>query len=334
MIVTPEAKLRLSAFILALILLVGTTGYMLIEGWAVLESLYMTVITLSTVGYGEVQELSLGGKIFTIFLIFLGLITFVYAASALGELLIEGQLLSIVGRRKMGKKVKRMKDHIILCGFGRVGRQVAQIFAERKVPFIIVEKDPRLLEGIDKSGHVYLAGSAAEDEVLQQAGISKAMALVSTLPDDSENVYLALSAKQMNPELFVIARADTPEAEKKLKRAGADKVICPHEIGGIQMAMATLRPNVVDFMQLASIAPGTKELGIEEIAIHEGASLEGRTIIEAAVKSKYDAIVVGLRKGSGKLIFNPPGETRMEKGDILIVLGENDRLESLAADLR
>jgi voltage-gated potassium channel len=332
--VTPETKLRISALTLFFILLIGTLGYVLIEGWNVFESLYMTVITLSTVGYGEVRQLSRPGQFFTIFLIFLGLITFVYAASALGELLIEGQLLSILGRRKMGKKVKRMKNHVILCGYGRVGKQVAQIFAERKQPFVIIEKSQELLEGIDKSGHVYLAGSAADDDILQQAGIDKAMALVSTLPDDSENVYLALTARQMNPNLVIIARADTPEAEKKLIRAGADKVICPHQIGGIQMAMATLRPNVVDFMQLASLAPGAEELGIEEIAIHEGASLEGRTIIEAAIKSKYDAIIVGLRKGTGKLIFNPPGEMRMEKGDILIVLGKNDRLETLAADLR
>jgi voltage-gated potassium channel len=233
----------------------------------------------------------------------------------------------------MEKLVQKWKDHIILGGYGRVGRQVAEEFGSRKVPFVVIEKDESMIPENPESGFIFLQGNAAEDEMLEKAGIHKAKAIVSTLPDDAENVYLALTARQLNSKIFIIGRAESNLAKRKLIRAGADKVVCPHELGGSQMAMATLRPNIVDFMQLASEVSGGEGLGIEEISIKEGGKLTGKTIIEAAIKSKYDAIVLGLRKNSSKLIFNPSGETTMEHGDILIVLGANGKLEQLALDL-
>jgi len=329
----PEAKLRLALAFLVLIVTFGTAGYMIIEHWSVSDSIYMTLITLTTVGFGEVRPLSEAGRTFTMILIAVGVFNGAFTITAIAQLILEGQLQAILGKRKMEKKVKKLKDHIILCGYGRVGKQVAGEFLKRGESFLVVEKDISLIPDDGTDGIIFLAGSAAEDEVLEHAGIDRARAIVSTIPDDAENVYLALTARQINPKLFIIARADTELAKKKLVRAGANKVVCPHELGGIQMAMATLRPNVVDFMRLAAFAPEEKSLGIEEISIKLGGALTGKTIIEAAIKSKYDAIVVGLRKNSGQMVFNPSGGTTMEAGDILIVLGESGKLEQLGADL-
>ncbi len=330
---SPESKLRIALAFIVIIVFTGTVGYSLIEGWSVFDSLYMTIITLATVGFAEIRPLSEGGRAFTIFLIVFGAFNAGFVLTAAAQLILEGQLLAILGKRKMEKKVKSIKDHIILCGFGRVGRQVAREFERRHVPFVILERDESMIAESPGDNLIFIQGNAADDELLEQAGIKRARAIVSTLPDDADNVYLALTARQLNPRLIIIARAESDLAKKKLVRAGADKVICPHELGGMQMAMATLRPNVVDFMRLATGDRTTTGLGIEEISIKDDSSLSGKTIIEAAIKSKYDAIVVGLRKISGEVVFNPPGDTIIDAGDILVVLGETGKLETLGADL-
>lgn len=330
---TPESKLRLSLFFLLLTFTIGTGGYVIVEGWHFLDSLYMTFITLTTVGFKEVKPLSDAGRTFTIFLIAIGVFSGGFTITALAHLILEGQLQAILGKRKMEKKVKKLKNHIILCGFGRVGRQVANELTRRGESFVIIESDEDMIPVGEKNDLIFIQGSASDDDVLEHAGIERARAIVSTIPDDAENVYLSLTARQINPDLFIIARADTALAKKKLARAGANKVVCPHELGGAQMAMATLRPNVVDFMHLASFSPGGKNLGIEEISIKGGGNLAGRTIIEAAIKSKYDAIVVGLRKNNGDMVFNPAEDATMDAGDVLIILGEDGKLEMLGADL-
>jgi len=328
-----EAKFRLALLIAILIVSGGTLGYSVIEGWSYFDSLYMTIITLATVGFKEVRDLSTNGRVFTIFIIVIGAFNAAFIITAAVQFVLQGELEIILGRRKMTKKIKKMDNHIILCGFGRVGGQVAAEFDRHGEKFVIIESDSAQLAEIQKLGYNFVEGNAADDDTLEQAGIGKARAIVSTLPDDADNVYLALTARQNNPSLFIIARAETLLAKKKLLRAGADKVICPHELGGVQMAMATLRPNVVDFLQLASVVPGVERLSIEEVSIGVNGQLTGKTIIEGAIKTKYDSIVVGLHKKDGQVLFNPSGETRMEEGDILIVLGENERLERLARDL-
>ncbi|MEZ5358055.1 MAG: NAD-binding protein [Candidatus Zixiibacteriota bacterium] len=330
---SPQSRLRLAIISISLVIAAGTLGYSVIEGWGFMDSLYMTVITLSTVGFKEVHPLSDAGQMFTTFLILFGAFNLAFVVSAGAQFLLQGQLELLFGKRKMEKKVQKMKDHIILCGFGRVGGQVADEFKRRNEDFVIIEKIPGMVDEARNQGFNVLEGNAADDDMLDHAGISRAKAIVSTLPDDADNVYLALTARQINPDLFIIARAETRLAKKKLRRAGADKVVCPHELGGAQMAMATLRPNVVDFLQLASVVPGGERLGIEEIEIRDGGSLTGKTIIEAAVKREYDAIIVGLRKKTGQVLYNPSGDVIMEDGDILIALGENSKLEKLANDL-
>jgi voltage-gated potassium channel len=330
---TPEGKLRLAISLLVLTLSIGVGGYMIIEKWSFLDSMYMTFITLTTVGFGETHQLSDAGRTFTILLIAFGVFNAGFLITAAVQLTLEGHLQAILGRHKMERKVHKLKNHIILCGYGRVGRKVASEFLRRGESFVIIENDQTMIPENGHNGLLFVVGSAAEDDVLMKSGIDRARAIVSTLPDDAENVYLTLTARHLNAGLFIIARADTDLAKKKLARAGANKVICPHELGGMQMAMATLRPNVVDFMRLAAFAPGGENLGVEEISIRDGGALTGKSIIEAAIKSKYDAIVVGLRKKDGQMVFNPSGETRMESGDILIALGESNKLEQLGADL-
>ena len=330
---TWETKLRLALLSLVLTLALGVVGYLSIEHWGCLDSLYMTIITLATVGFEEVRPLSDTGRVFTIVLIILGVFNGAFVISTLGQMILEGQLRAILGKRKMEKKVQKLSDHVIVCGFGRVGRQVAAEFVRRQVPFVIIEQQGEVKAEAPNRELLFVEGNAADEDVLEAAGIRRAKAVISTLPDDADNVYLALTARQLNPDIMIVARAESGVARKKLIRAGADKVICPHELGGSQMAMATLRPNVVDFMRLASVVPGAEQLGIEEVAIKAGGKHSGKTIVEAAVKTSYDVIVIGLRKKSGEVQFNPPGEARMEAGDILIVLGENSKLEQLALDL-
>lgn len=330
---SPQSRLRLAIISISLVLAAGTIGYTIIEGWSFMDALYMTVITLSTVGFKEVHTLSDSGQVFTTFLILFGAFNLAFVVSAGAQFILQGQLDKILGRRKMEKKVQKLKNHIILCGYGRVGGQVANEFRRRDEQFVIIEKIPDMVDEARNQGFSVLEGNAADDDMLDHAGIGRARAIVSTLPDDADNVYLALTARQINPDLFIIARAETRLAKKKLRRAGADKVVCPHELGGAQMAMATLRPNVVDFLQLASVVPGVERLGIEEIEIRDGGMLTGKSIIEAAVKREYDAIIVGLRKKTGQVLYNPSGDVIMEDGDILIALGENSKLEKLANDL-
>jgi voltage-gated potassium channel len=330
---TSVQKLWLTLAFGGLIIVIGTLGYVLIEDWPILDSLYMTVLTLSTVGFKEVYPLSDRGHVFTIFLIVFGAFTAAFIIKSVAQIVLEGQLREILGKRKMEKKVEKLKNHIILSGYGRVGRRVAEEFARRRVPFVIIERDENIIPDVQRDDYIFIQGNAADDEILEKAGIRRAKSIVSTLPDDAENVYLALTARQLNPNLFIIGRAESNTAKRKLLRAGANRVVCPHEIGGTQMAMATLRPNVIDFMRLAAEVPGGENIGIEEISITKGGRLTGKTIIEAAIKSKYNAIVVGLRKRPDQLMFNPSGETTMEDGDILIVLGASDKLEQLTADL-
>jgi voltage-gated potassium channel len=330
---TPERKLRLALLFFASVIALGTIGYSVIEGWRFLDALYMTITTLATVGFQEITPLSDAGRVFTIFLIVIGAFSAAYVIAAIARLILEGELEVFMGKRKMEKKVQSLTNHIIVCGYGRVGRQVVDQFLRHQVPFVVVESDNAIGTELRNGNVPYLEGSAVDDDILEKAGIGRARALVSTLPNDADNVYLTLTARQLNQAIYIIARAESALAKKKLQRAGANKVICPHELGGTQMAMATLRPNVVDFMELASVVPGGEKLVIEEIPIGDKGRLAGRSIVEAAVKTDYDVIVVGMRKKSGGVVFNPPGETVMNGGDILVALGEHEKLTRLATDL-
>ncbi len=322
---------RLLPLILS-VLLFGTVGFWIIEDWPFLDALYMTIITLSTVGYGEVHNLSVTGKVFATILILFGVGTVAYTFGVIGQFIVEGQVRKIFGKRKMERQLQKMESHYIICGYGRVGSQVCEEFAARRVPFVVVEYDEKNIEELLKTEYVYIQGNATNDEILKSAGIEKAKGLVSTLASEADNVYLALSARHLNPYLTITCRADSAAAEKKIYRAGANRVISPYIIGGLRMALATLRPNVVDFLQVAASGP-EGNFRIEELAIKGNSPITNKQLKELDFGAKMGITVLGIRKPDKTMIRNPSAETIIEVGDIIILLGEATKLETLDSEI-
>ncbi|HVP35422.1 MAG TPA: potassium channel protein [Terriglobales bacterium] len=323
-----EEKLKIALGALLAVILVGTLGYSLIEDWNILDSLYMSVVTISTVGFQEVHPLSSTGRVFTIFFIIFGVGTTLYAIGAGAQLMLEGQIRSILGRRKMSKKIQEIKDHYVICGYGKVGQQIYSEFSSRQVSSTIVEKDPAIAEKAIRDGVLVIQGDSTLDSVLEEAGIRRAKGLISAVASEADNVVISLSARELNPGIFIVARADTAESEKKLLRAGANRVISPHTLGGTRMALAALRPHLVDFMQVATSAQGM-EMRIEELEVKEGSILANSTLKECEIRLRVGVIVLGIHKKTGQMIFTPPPDARMEPGDTLIAIGKIEDLEKL-----
>ncbi len=322
-------KILFSLFLLHIILLVGVGGYMLIEDASFLDSLYMTVITLATVGYGEVVHLSPAGKYFTIGLIVVGLSFALYLVGEITEAMVEGGLRKIMGRNGMEKKIAALKNHYIVCGFGRIGKVICKSFEASKLPFVIVESDPKEVEKIDALGYLALLGSASNDEMLLRAGIKEAKGLIAAVSSDAENVYIILSARGLNPRLSIMARSSGADgSETKLLRAGADKVVSPYFIGACRMAQLVVRPTVVDFLDL-TVHGGELGLRLEELRVSADSALVGKSLIDAGLRQQYDLIVVAIKRGEGEMQFNPNPQSRILAGDTLIVLGEHQHITEL-----
>jgi voltage-gated potassium channel len=323
-----EKKLKIVLLILILVISFGTSGYTIIEKWPPLDALYMTLITLTTVGFGEVHPLSPTGKVFTMILVIFGVGGAAYTVSIIGQMIVEGEIRKLLGRRKMEKSLKDLKDHYIVCGYGRVGRKICKEFCLRKVPFVVVEKDLQIVEQIEKDGFLFVQGDSTEDSTLTNAGIEKAKGLVSAVANEADNVFIVLSARQLNPSIFITARADSDAAEKKILRAGANKVVSPYKIGGIRMALTTLRPNLVDFMKVVTF---DKETGIviEEIEIKPNSPLTQDTLKDSPIRREFGIMVVGIKKVGKEVFLNPSPDTKIEAGDILIVIGKKEELGKL-----
>jgi voltage-gated potassium channel len=301
---------------------------MIIEGWNFLDALYMTITTLTTVGYREVHELSKTGMVFTIVLILVGVGTVLYALSAGAKVILEGELQELFGRQRLEKKIKRMKDHYIVCGFGRMGNIICKELTEKKVEFVVIEKKA---ENFDSNCPVLiLSGDATRDEVLKEAGIDKAKGLISVLPSDAENLYVVLSARGLNPDLFIVARAVDEGSESKLIQAGANKAVSPYHIGGVRIAHSILRPTVVDFLEFAT-KTGNIELQMEEVTIPEDSALIGQSLDQCGFGRELGIIIVGIKRESGEMRFNPTFRTTIKAGDTLIALGEITKLAQLEA---
>lgn len=322
----PQRRLLWGIYALVGIIVVGTGGYMAIEGWSFLDALYMTVITITTVGYAELHPLSTGGRIFSIFLIVGGVGGGLYALTGIITYIIEGHFGTTLGRRRMKDRIAKLKGHFILCGFGRVGEEIARTFKEEGVLFVIIDSNPESIARVEQAGYLYLHGDATSDEVLRKAGIEQARGLVSAVDSDANNTYITLSARGLRSDLFIAARASCKEAETKLKRAGANRIVSPHSIGGRRMAMLALRPAVVDFIDTVIRGPG-RELRLEDVDVGGNSPLVGLT--RKAARSKTGITVLAMRKKSGKLLANPPDEETIEDGDRLIVIGTKKRLAAL-----
>ena len=320
-------KLFLALALIIIVIAFGTAGYQLIEGWNFLDALYMTIITLTTVGYREVHELSSRGMIFTIVLLMVGVGTFLYALSAGAKIILEGELQELFGRKRLEKKIKELKGHYIVCGYGRMGKIICRELKAKNVPFVAIERNGDFLNN-RLDDFLGISGDATNDDILREAGIERAKGLISVLPNDALNLYVVLSARELNPDLHIVARAGEEGSENKLLRAGADKVVSPYHIGGLRIAHTILRPAVVDFIEFAT-KTGNLELQMEEVTIPEGSSMADKSLDQCGIGRELGIIIVGIKRHTGEMRFNPTSRSTIKAGDTLIALGEISKLKVL-----
>ncbi len=323
----PARQLRISLLILTITIVLGTSGYALIEGWRFFDALYMTVITVATVGFHEVHTLSDAGRAFTIAVIIFGAGTIAYTIGSLLQFMVEGQLLRILGRKKVEKKISNLQGHYIICGYGRIGALISSEFRGR-VPFVVVEKNPEICQRLIEEDLLFVQGDATDDETLIEAGIQRARGLITAVTSETANVYITLTARGLNPDLFILARCGEEGTEKKLRRAGANKVISPYQIGANRMAWAVLRPSVLDFIDIA-IGGENLELQLEEIRVAPNSTLVDKTLVSSGIRQEWGIMIIGIKKHSGKMLFNPASTTTIEAGDLLITLGEQPAIQKL-----
>jgi len=324
----PVRHLRISLLVLISTIGLGTLGYALIEGWSLFDALYMTVITLATVGFREVHPLTVHGRVFTVLLIVFGASTIAYTIGSLLQFMVEGQLRSILGRKKLAKEIGKLQNHYIICGYGRIGTLISSEFRSRPVPFVVVERDPEICQRLAAEGILFVEGDATDDEALIEAGIQRARGLITVVDSETANVYITLTARGLNPDLFILARCGEEGTEKKLIRAGANKVISPYKIGATRMAWAVLRPSVVDFIDIA-VGSQNLELQLEEIRVAPGSTLVDKTLVSSGIRRDWGIMIIAIKKSDGQMMFNPEPTTVIEAEDVLITIGERPAIQNL-----
>ena len=313
---------------MVLILFVGTAGYMYLEGWRVIDALYMTIITLTTVGYTEVNPLSEEGRVFTVLLIMLGVGLFLYVAGSVVQFMVEGQIRILFGRRRLDRHIGQLEDHYIICGYGRIGRVLARKLLQKPVDLVVIEKDRDLIPVMEADGVLYISGSATEEANLIKAGVHKAKGLVAVLATNTDNVFLVLTARQLKPDLFIMARATQEDSKITLEAAGASTVESPYDIGAASMAHRIVRPTVTSFLDLA-FAYRRTEIQMEEIPVDPKSELAGVMLKDSGVRQKYNLILIAIKQADGEMLFNPSFETTLRGGDTVIAVGNRDNLAAL-----
>jgi len=323
----PLVKLRFPLFILFSIIVAGTLGYRFMYPVTLIDAFYMTVIAISTVGFREVFPLDPVGKLFTIFLILSGLGGMTFTLSYLFQFLIEGHLLGLVKRRKMEKSLESLKDHYIICGFGRVGTQIADDFRKSGKYFVVIDENPEALERVERRTHLYVEGNATSDETLKKAGIERAKGLVAASDSDPDNVLTTLSARMLNPGIFIVARASSVDVFEKLYKAGANRVVSPYHSTGQKMAAMLLKPLVHEYLD--SMAYGTDlEIMLEELELPTDSETVGKTIDDSAIRKRTGTTILAIKKGDGRVLTNPAVSTILEATDRLILVGTKQQLEN------
>ena len=311
---------------LGMVLVVGTVGYLLL-GFSLLDALYQTITTVSTVGFREVHPLSRNGQIFTMVLILVGVGLTLYALSVLIETLLEGRLNELLGRRRMDKSIASLQDHVIICGWGRVGKAIAAEVLESGRAIVIIEADGTRLEGLQQ---LAVEGDATDDAVLRAAGIERAAALVAAVDSDASNSFITLSARALHPDLFIVARARSTNSEDKLLRSGADRVVNPQSIGGARMAAFVLRPHVAEFVDVV-MHERNLEFRLEEVVVTASSPIAGRTLRDSHLRDQTGALVLALRDEDGTFRTNPPAETEIRVGQVIIAIGTQTELDALVS---
>ncbi len=310
------------------LLAIGSLGYMLIEGWGFLDSLYMTVITLATVGYGETHTLSVAGRIFTLVLILLGVGYFLYVVGAIIQFLVEGRIRLVLGRRKLDQQINRLKNHYIVCGYGRMGRALTRFLIQKYLDVVVIEQKEARVPIMNDDGVLYLLGPANDEDMLTRAGIARARGIMTVVGTDADNVFMVLLAREMNPDIFIVARAILNSSKRTLLAAGADKIVSPYDLGARRMAHAVLRPTVIEFLEMA-FADESAEIEVEELRVTAKSPLIDTCLIDTNIRRDFDVIIITIKKANGQMVFNPGADTCLEAGDILVVVGLALRIRKL-----
>lgn len=322
--------LGLAVLLFGVVSVTGTLGFVVIEGWPIWDAFYMTMISVTTVGYREVHELSMAGQAWTILVTLTGVATLFYSASLVMAEVVEGEYYQRFEQRRFTRMLDQLTGHFILCGYGRIGQVIAEEFRRQNIPYVVIDRDPDRVHEVIASGATAVEADASREDVLRRVGIDRARGLIAAVGTDAENVYTVLTARVLRPDLFIIARIESPDAEPKLMRAGANRVLSPYQLGGVQMAATALRPAVVDFMRLATSSE-RMDLAAEQIQVAASARLVGKSIKDANLRQEFGVIVVAVTRKSGEMEFNPSPETVIAAGDQLVVLGHPDQLKALEA---
>jgi voltage-gated potassium channel len=328
-------KFFIPVIILNSLLVIGTVGYMLIDNYSFLDAFYMTVITVATVGYGEVQPLSDTGRLFTAFLIITSFGTFAYAVSYITKFVVDGELNQFFKSQRLNTAVEKLSEHVIICGYGRNGRQAAHVLKKHNKRFVVIEKESELTTQIThKFSDLVLTGDASQDEILLKAGIMKAKALITTLPSDSANLFIVLTARHLNPKLTIVSRASDDGSDTKLKIAGANNVIMPDKVGGAHMASLLLKPDVMEFLDYITVQSGDT-INLEEISLDAiSEKLRNRTLRELELRNKSGANIIGYKTAEGVYIVNPGADTIIMPHSKIFVLGDPDQIRKLKEILK
>ncbi|HDR7781103.1 TPA: potassium channel protein [Bacillus wiedmannii] len=322
-------QLWIAVICMTFVVILGTVGFMTIEEISLFQAFWMTMITVLTVGYGDAVPVTQAGKVFALLIIPVGVGIVTYAIGVVAAMIIEGNLFHAVRRKKMDKQIAQLQNHIIVCGCGRVGLQVVHELQEKKIPFVVVDKDESILE---KEKLLYIHGDATEDQVLHHAGISKAAGLVTIVANDAENVFITLTARGLNDAIKIVARAEKPETEDKLKRAGANKVINPSSMAGIHIAKGIANPLTVHYID--TVLYGVEQsFVIEEIAVGKGSILASKSLLESDVRNQFDVTILAILR-NGNVIHNPTGQEKLQEHDMIIVFGSVEKLGQFEKELQ
>jgi voltage-gated potassium channel len=322
------SRIRKSLILLFSIILLGTVGYAVFEHMPVFDAFYMTIITISTVGFSEIKPLSHIGRILTVVIIVSGISVLTYTLGQVAKMFVEGELSKVFGRRKLEKQISELNTHYIICGFGRIGSIISQELDAEKVPFVVIEQNSAKIEQLEKKQYLYLNMDATSEEALTKAGISKARGIVTAVESDADNVFITLTARGLSPEIFVLSRASNVKNEAKLLRAGASRVVCPYLIGGSRMAQILKKPTVVDFIDIAMM---NSHLGLrmEEAVIGPTSDFIGKTLVDSHIRRDFGVIIVAIKKPTNEMIFNPVPTQKLEAGDVIVVMGKKEEMERM-----